>query len=277
MPFSEQNDLVSNPLEMICIEINKPYSKSLLISAWYRPPNSERHLFDEYETFLRKSDLENKEVIIMGDLNCDISKSPLEAHTRKFQFLSSLFQFDQLINEPTRVTKTSATLIDIMLTNKEENISKSGVIHLGLSDHSLIYAVRKYCSPKSRQNTRYIRNFKNFNSRDFLTDLAFMPWESVAQHDNPNVCWQVWKSYYLQVLDRHAPLRCKRVRGNTLPWISPDIKNLMRSRDFHKKWAVKHNSQNHWENYKYLCNNKLFFVVKLRIVLSLKIPEKVGK
>ena len=75
-----------------------------------------------------------------------------------------------------------------------------------------------------------------------------MPWESVAQHDNPNVCWQVWKSYYLQVLDRHAPLRCKRVRGNTLPWISLDIKNLM------IKPAIKHNSQNHLENYKYLCN-----------------------
>ena len=78
IPFSERNDLIPNPLEMICIEITKPYSKSLLISAWYRPPNSEGHLFDEYETFLRKSDLENKEVIIMGDLNCDISKSPLE-------------------------------------------------------------------------------------------------------------------------------------------------------------------------------------------------------
>ena len=120
----------------------------------------------------------------MGDLNCDILKSPCESHTRKLQFLSSLYQFDQLIDEPTRITGTSATLIDLILTNKEENISKSGVIHLGLSDHSMIFAIRKHCIPKSREMVKHIRNFKNFNANDFLTDLSQMPWENIAQYDN---------------------------------------------------------------------------------------------
>ncbi|CAB4001579.1 Hypothetical predicted protein, partial [Paramuricea clavata] len=137
-------------------------------------------------------------------------------------------QFDQLIDEPTRITGTSATLIDLILTNKEENISKSGVIHLGLSDHSMIFAIRKHCIPKSREKVKHIRNFKNFNANDFLTDLSQMPWENIAQHDNSNVCWQVWKSLYLQVLDRHAPLRRMRTRGNSLPWISSDIKGWSR-------------------------------------------------
>ena len=96
----------------------------------------------------------------MGDLNCDVSKFPPDAHTRRLQFLSCVYQLEQLINEPTRVTRTSATLIDLIFTNKKENISKSGVIHLGISDHSLIFAVRKFFTPKSRQNVRYVRNFK---------------------------------------------------------------------------------------------------------------------
>jgi hypothetical protein len=74
----------------------------------------------------------------MGDLNCDVSKFPPDAHTRRLQFLSCVYQLEQLINEPTRVTRTSATLIDLIFTNKKENIVKSGVIHLGISDHSLI-------------------------------------------------------------------------------------------------------------------------------------------
>ena len=194
LPFSERNDLlISDSLEMLCIEITKPHNKSFLIVTWYRPPNSEVSLFNEYETFLRKCDLENIEVIIMGDLNCDIIKCPPEAHTRRLQFLSSLYQYRQLINEPTRVTRTSATLIDLILTNKEENISKSGVIHLGISDHSLVFAVRKYCVTKSRQKTRYVRNFKRFNAINFLNDLSQMPWENVALYDNPNVCWRVWR------------------------------------------------------------------------------------
>jgi hypothetical protein len=60
--------------------------------------------------------------------------SNLFSHLQQFQ--CSLYQFHQLINEPTRVTPTSAFLIDLILTNKPENISPSGVVHLGISDHS---------------------------------------------------------------------------------------------------------------------------------------------
>ena len=99
-------------------------------------------------------------------------------------------------------------------------------------------------APIVRQNVRYVRNFKNFNATDFLiNDLSQMPWENVVQYENPNSCWQLWKSFYLQILDRHAPFRCMRIRGNSLPWITPNIKNLMKVRDFHKKKAVKFNSQ----------------------------------
>jgi hypothetical protein len=84
---------------MVCIEINKPYNKSLLINAWYRPPNSNINLFDEYAEFLCKCEAENKEFIVLGDLNCDVSKTPLDNQTRKLQFLCSLYQFDQRANE----------------------------------------------------------------------------------------------------------------------------------------------------------------------------------
>ena len=111
LSLSERNDLlVANSLEMLSIEIVKPHNKSFLVSTWYRPPKSDVCLFNDFETFLRKCDLENLEVILIGDLNCDILKHPPEIHTRKLNFLSSLYQYKQLINEPTRVTRTSATL-----------------------------------------------------------------------------------------------------------------------------------------------------------------------
>jgi hypothetical protein len=147
-----------------------------------------------------RCDLENKEILLMGDLNCDVSKFPPDAHTRRLQFLSCVYQLEQLINEPTRVTRTSASLIDLIFTNKKENIVKSGVIHRGISDHSLIFAIRKFFTPKSRQNVRYVRNFKNFNATDFLNDLSQMPWEKVAQYENPNSCWQLWKSFTCKYL-----------------------------------------------------------------------------
>ena len=248
--FSERNDLTSNSLEMICLEIKKPHNKSFLVCAWYRPPNSNTILFTDFEAFLSKCDLENYELLIMGDLNCDISKTPQDPNTRKLLFSFSLYQIDQLINEPTRVTRTSATMIDLFFTNKPENILQSGVIHLGISDHSLIYAVRKVNSPKCRERLKLVRNFKNFNATDFVWDISQISWESVVLHNNPNVCWKIWQSLFIEVLDRHAPLRNIRIRATSLPWITQKIKKLMRLRDFHKKRAVKYNSQIDWSKFK---------------------------
>ena len=38
IPFLERKDLIPDNLEMLCIEVKKPYNKSVLISTWYRPP-----------------------------------------------------------------------------------------------------------------------------------------------------------------------------------------------------------------------------------------------
>ena len=110
-----------------------------------------------------------------------------------------------------------------------------------------------------------------------------MPWENVTQYDNPNSCWHLWKSFYLQTLDRHAPFRCMRTRGNSLPWITPNIKNLMRARDFHKKKAVKFNSQLHWAKYKDTRNKvnselykakKSYFYDKFEVCTRTKDPKQ---
>ena len=61
----------------------------------------------------------------MGDLNCDLSKFPLESNARKLQFLSSLYQLDQLINEPTRV-KEQMQLRDFY---KKQAVKHSSQIH----------------------------------------------------------------------------------------------------------------------------------------------------
>ena len=70
-------------LEMLCVEISRADSRSFLVSLWYRPPNSATRLFDCYEYFIHKCDVENKEIIIMGDLNYDVLKSQLESHSGK--------------------------------------------------------------------------------------------------------------------------------------------------------------------------------------------------
>ena len=57
LSFTERNDLVVDSLEMICVEIKKPYNKSFLVCAWYGPPNSNINLHDDVEVSLHKCDI----------------------------------------------------------------------------------------------------------------------------------------------------------------------------------------------------------------------------
>ena len=76
--FRMRNEFISKQLEMVCIEIYRQYGKPFLVCAWYRPPNSNINLFDSFENFIKQCDVENKDLIILGDLNCDWNKSPLD-------------------------------------------------------------------------------------------------------------------------------------------------------------------------------------------------------
>ena len=83
------------------------------------------------------------------------------------QFLS-MFDLKQLIGEPTRVTDTSATILDLLLVSEPSKICQSGVTNLGLSDHMLTY-----CTRKVKISFVYQHNYVNLRSLKNYTKEAF--------------------------------------------------------------------------------------------------------
>ena len=57
--------------------------------------------------------------------------------------IAEVYGLDQLITEYTRITDKSSTLIDLIFTNTPDRVVCSGVSHIGISDHGLVYAFRK--------------------------------------------------------------------------------------------------------------------------------------
>ena len=52
--------------------------------------------------------------------------------------------------------------------------------------------------------------------------------------------WGIWKSLFLRVLDKHAPIRIKNVRNkSSVPWLTSSIKLHIRERDRLKHFAIK--------------------------------------
>ena len=248
--FSRQYQLENDDLELIALEIQKPNSCPFLIATWYRPPNTPLDYFKKFEMFLKEADARYSEIYILGDLNCNILSNPPEVHTTHLLDLMVDYQLAQLIKEPTRVNAKSQTLIDVFITNKEDNISHSGVYTLSISDHNLIYAVRKIGLPRGQPKFIQLRNFKHFNENNFLTDLKNASWPVIKSGMEVNSAWNAWKDIFLNIVDKHAPRRVMRVRNKPAPWLNSQLKEEMYERDWLKKKASETQRPDVWKAYK---------------------------
>ena len=120
---------------------------------------------------------ESKEVIVTGDINVIYLKK--DKHEVKTIF--DLFGFFQLISEPTRTTIDSSSLIDVTLTNKPENISKTTVIPSGLSDHDMIGCSRKVNFLKTPHRTINCRNYSRYDKTSIQNELKSYTWERLGR------------------------------------------------------------------------------------------------
>ena len=69
------------------------------------------------------------ECFFLGDLNFDVPKtqSPLYQALKHFLYICN---WVQVIKEPTRITPTCSSILDVIIVSDEEKISQSGVFPL---------------------------------------------------------------------------------------------------------------------------------------------------
>ena len=91
-------------------------------------------------------------------------------------------------------------------------VKSCGVLHLGMSDHSLSYLIWKGNFPKS--GPRYIeyRNMKRFNVDDFKRDLSEQPWDSIRDCVDLNETVCKWENLFKQIVNKHMPIRRKSIK-----------------------------------------------------------------
>ena len=122
----------------------------------------------EFNSMLFNGSQRHDNLAIVRDLNCDIShlnKGFREGRTLRDSM--NEYNSTNLIREPTRVTATSSSLIDVILTNRPRSFLTSGIFDLGLSDYHLVYAVSRSHYPRSCPITVERRLFRIMIPSDF--------------------------------------------------------------------------------------------------------------
>jgi exonuclease III len=91
------------------------------------------HFFNKLEMVIQKLMGKCKTLILCGDWNINLLQP--SSHTRELNDLLLQYNLRHIVNAPTRITKTTATLLDVMTTNERKSVNSLKVIDLGLSDH----------------------------------------------------------------------------------------------------------------------------------------------
>ena len=141
--YTPHLDLNIDHLENLCIEIRKPRAKPFLVITWYRPPDSTVDKFSCFEKLVGKLDARGLEYYLMGDINVNLAAPHSDNNSHLLTSITDLYGLHQLICEPTRVSKSFSTIIDLIFTNFPNRVVCSGVSHISISDHSLVYAFCK--------------------------------------------------------------------------------------------------------------------------------------
>ena len=131
----------------------------------------------------------------------------------------------QLIQSLTRVTCSTSTFIDYILTNAPSRLFQKGVINVDISDHQLILYTRKI----SRIRTGGAHKYLNFHSLKNYTIDYYQ--EALQQVDFPNYksfgdVNEVYSNFFqklMTVIDKITPYKSKQVKGNTQKWFDDEV------------------------------------------------------
>ena len=121
--------------------------KPFIVTTLYRPPGKPVAYFNDINTLFGTIDCEDKETIHLGDTNCDMLDFA-NNDTKHLIKLLTKYNLPQMIKSPTRTTATTKTIIDHIITNRPEFVSKNGVLANGISDHDVIFFTKNMRLPK---------------------------------------------------------------------------------------------------------------------------------
>ena len=251
------SNLEGKSSETICLEITFSKKKWCVVFA-YRPPIKNKETFFSELSFSFNQITNNYDnFIIIGDLNIDTLDKSKDHYSYLSDFCDT-FSLSNLIESKTCFKSDSGTSIDVMLTNRPKCFQKTAVIETGLSDyHKMILSFFRTHYVRLPPKKLEYRDYKNFDKDKFLFELDQELLKG-EMYKGGNDMSSTFTNVFRSVLDKHAPLKTKTLRGNQAPFmtktLSKAIMTRSRLRSRYNKWPSRENFLD-FKRAKNYCNN----------------------
>ena len=239
LKYRRRHDLESPIIETLWVEINFK-EINVLICCLYKSD-----FIASPSVFITK--LQNSieialdytpHIIILGDINIDFSNLT----NNQLRDCMSLFSLQNVINEPTRVTDNSATLIDPIIVSDVVETLDSGTLDVDgfISDHKATYISIQISINLSNSYFREIWNYKSadFNSLNNL--IQNFDWGTIINETfSVDQACENFTNKFLKFCDECIPRKKVLIRQNDKPWFSSELRYNIKLRDRLRKTYFK--------------------------------------
>lgn len=226
---------ISSELEAIwcCVKVN---FKKVIIGAIYRSPSTDSSFNNALHDSLNFITVRYPgiDILLMGDFNfpnivwsvpCPFP-DPFSTESSDFITICSDFGLSQLVINPTRVTQTSLSLLDLILTSSPDIFSV--ITHMpGLTDHDVLQFFLTVPRSTSHKRFKQIRDYGNANFPPINDELACFLHVFLQGNleRSVEVNWNMFKNKVNELIGKHVPLR-RVLSSNKAPWFNRNLSRL---------------------------------------------------
>ena len=210
----------------------KMEGESFLCGTIYRSPANDAMSNEKFriklQNCLSKNDV-NEKCYIFGDFNYDLAQTTENTLVYEFTAIMLNHSFFSVINEPTRITDTTATVLDQLWANSFCYAVKFNILLHPISDHFPIFMCINLCINNSSACTT-VRCFNDNNMSKFYHELENIDEHPILNKSDVNESFTCFMKEYNRVFENCFPLTAVKNYAKNKSWFDKDLQILLQKR-----------------------------------------------
>ena len=242
--------------ESLTVEV-KTNNTSILVCSVYRPPNSKiREFLKHYKKLLLKFSKNQQQRLIIGlDHNLDLMKFNTLAPTKDFIDLNLELNLIPTVTKPTRITKTSATLLDNIIVGKQFHNFAANIAISDMSDHLPVVMTSHQPTLYKKQPLTLTTRILNEEACNKIVDsLNTINWTECLRTKTVDDAYDCFHNKTQEILNTVSPVKQIRIKPSKIlkdPWMTSGLlKCSQKQKLLYKRHIENPNNQQKLEKYR---------------------------
>ncbi len=246
LEYCNTHHFKENVLEVIEIGVRANNERYRVINCYKPPQAGEERWLPILEKVVAEKRVTNSTVVV-GDFNCNLN----EGKHKQGEYVGMLTELGlkQLIDRPTRVTGSSATLIDHIWTSSKE--AKSFITDLRISDHDatgILLPGKQHKAQKQKKTSRHLYRVSDENREEIKSLIMQADIPAKLNGKNAEQAFNLVHDAMLEALDKAAKVQIRQRDKKARPvWISKEAEDAKSEAE--KLYKLAKAKKASWETY----------------------------